>query len=219
MTVVAWHAAHGPWHVDFSIATINVDGAARSATAITATERRVAVRQRADSGSEQDFVRIEPRCENCLRIRRRRQLWRHSGGHDAFARRAAGWRGGKRAACADAPDRAAIGQRAGGAGSQRRILRGAATMSAGGIAIRLLARPIISSAPSGAPTPGWRKAVWHGAGYLTRCARTATEFAATPHPGNCGLAASDGVSWFETGYHPRFDQLALHCNSQHRRPG
>ena len=48
-------------------------------------------------------------------------------------------RGGERAACADAPDRAAIGERAGGPRSQHRILRGAAIMSAGGIALRLLA--------------------------------------------------------------------------------
>ncbi len=47
--------------------------------------------------------------------------------------------GGQCAACADAPDRAAIGERAGRPQSQHRILRGAAIMSAGGIAVRLLA--------------------------------------------------------------------------------
>jgi NTE family protein len=48
-------------------------------------------------------------------------------------------RGCQCAACADAVDRAAIGERAGRPRPQHRILRGAATMSAGGIALRLLA--------------------------------------------------------------------------------
>ena len=55
---------------------------------------------------------------------------------DAYA---AGRRGRQCAACADAPDRAAIGQRAGRPRPRHRIFRGAAIVSAGGIALRLLA--------------------------------------------------------------------------------
>ena len=67
-----------------------VDGAASAPAAINRAERRVVFRQRVECGSDQGLVRSEP-CwphENGLCIRRRRQLWRHSGGHDALARRA-----------------------------------------------------------------------------------------------------------------------------------
>ena len=48
-------------------------------------------------------------------------------------------RGCQRAACPDAADRPAIGERTGRAGALDRILRGAAAVSAGGIALRFLA--------------------------------------------------------------------------------
>ena len=97
-------------------------------------------------------------------------------GYACATQHAAGRRGRQCAACADAADRAAIGQRAGRPRPRHRILRGAAAMSAGGIALRFLAnRRIISSARSRAPMPGWRKAAWSKAAFPTRCARTAIE--------------------------------------------
>src|SRR5260370_27346413 len=58
-----------------STATTNVDSPARPAAAITAAERRVAVRQGDDGGSEQNFVRIQPpgACDAPVRIRMRRE--------------------------------------------------------------------------------------------------------------------------------------------------
>src|SRR5271169_144848 len=58
-------------------------------TAIKILERRAALRRRVDTGRERGFVGVNPRWsgEDSFRLRGRRQLWRHSGGHDACARR------------------------------------------------------------------------------------------------------------------------------------
>ena len=79
---------------------------------------------------------------------------------------AAGRRGRECAACADAPDRAAIGQRTGRPRSRYRVFRGAAAMPAGGLALRFLAnRRSYRPRDPRPPTPGWRSTACSRAGF------------------------------------------------------